>query len=125
VRDGLLDIMSALEAKDVKKAREVLGKLDALVGPHFRFEEEALYPALKVFLGEYIYILYLRESALTSVKKGDTFISWQQQKRWILPTVSSLFLCFRTFLENTMRIRPRSIEHSGKVSSIRRFEGLR
>ena len=54
VRDGLLDIIGALQAKDVSKAREVLGKLDTLVGPHFRFEEEALYPALKVFLGEYV-----------------------------------------------------------------------
>jgi len=54
VRDGLLDIISALETKDVLKAREVLGKLNTLVGPHFRFEEEALYPTLRVFLGEYV-----------------------------------------------------------------------
>jgi len=54
VRDGLLDIISALEAKDVPKARDVLGKLNTLVGPHFRFEEEALYPTLRVFLGEYV-----------------------------------------------------------------------
>jgi hypothetical protein len=54
VRDGLLDIISALEAKDVIKARKILGNLDTLVGPHFRFEEEALYPTLRVFLGEYV-----------------------------------------------------------------------
>jgi len=54
VRDNLLDIINALEAKDVTQAREILGKLDTAVGPHFRFEEEAFYPALRVFLGEYV-----------------------------------------------------------------------
>lgn len=54
VRDGLLDIIDALKAKNVPKAREVLGRLNTLVGPHFRYEEETLYPALKVFLGEYV-----------------------------------------------------------------------
>lgn len=54
VRDGLLDIIGALKAKDVPKARDILGRLNVLVGPHFRYEEEALYPTLKVFLGEYV-----------------------------------------------------------------------
>lgn len=54
VRDGLLNIINALKAKDVSKARDILGGLDTLLGPHFRFEEEALYPALRVFLGEYV-----------------------------------------------------------------------
>mgnify|MGYP005837012561 CR=1 FL=1 len=54
VRDGLLELIDALRAKDVGLARQVLGKLNELVGPHFRFEEEALYPALRKFLGEYV-----------------------------------------------------------------------
>jgi len=54
VRDGLLDIIQALGAKRVVKAREILGRLNDLIGPHFRYEEEALYPALRVFLGEYV-----------------------------------------------------------------------
>ena len=54
VRDGLLEIMDALQAKDVAKAREILGGLNTLVGPHFRYEEEDLYPTLRVFLGEYV-----------------------------------------------------------------------
>ena len=53
VRDGLLEIIDALHSKNVGKAREVLGRLNALVGPHFRFEEENLYPTLRTFLGEY------------------------------------------------------------------------
>ncbi len=54
VRDGILEITNALQEKDVKKAREVLGQLNALTGPHFRYEEEYLYPALRKFLGEYV-----------------------------------------------------------------------
>lgn len=54
VRDGLIELTNALQAKNVARAREILGQIDKLVGPHFRFEEEALYPALRVFLGEYV-----------------------------------------------------------------------
>ncbi len=54
VRDGLLDIIEALQSNDVVKARDILGNIDTLVGPHFRYEEETLYPTLKVFLGEYV-----------------------------------------------------------------------
>jgi hypothetical protein len=53
-RDGLLDIIEALKAKDVVWAREILGNLNILLGPHFKYEEETLYPTLKVFLGEYV-----------------------------------------------------------------------
>lgn len=54
VRDGLLEITAALRAKEVDRARAILGELDSMVGPHFRFEEEALYPALRELLGEYV-----------------------------------------------------------------------
>lgn len=53
VRDSLIDIGDALERRDVTKARQILDKLNILVGPHFRFEEETLYPTLRQFLGEY------------------------------------------------------------------------
>lgn len=54
IRDLILDLVSALRQRDVPRAREVLGSLDRLTGPHFRFEEEALYPTLRRFLGEYV-----------------------------------------------------------------------
>ncbi len=54
VRDGLLDLASAAETGDVTKARDILGQIDALTGPHFRYEEETLYPAMKEFLGDYV-----------------------------------------------------------------------
>ena len=54
VRDGLLEMIDALQLKNVSKSRQILGKLNILVGPHFRYEEETLYPTLRVFLGEYV-----------------------------------------------------------------------
>lgn len=54
VRDGLLELASAAQRGDLPGARNTLGAIDALVGPHFRYEEESLYPTLKEFLGEYV-----------------------------------------------------------------------
>lgn len=54
VRDLLLDIADAAEKGDVTKAKASLGTLDNLVGPHFRYEEEALYQKLRDFLGGYV-----------------------------------------------------------------------
>jgi hypothetical protein len=54
VRDYLLDLASAAEARDVAKAGGILGQIDTLIGPHFRYEEETLYPAMKEFLGDYV-----------------------------------------------------------------------
>ena len=54
VRDSLLDLASAAEAGDVAKARDILGQIDTMVGPHFRYEEETLYPAMREFLGDYV-----------------------------------------------------------------------
>lgn len=54
VRDGLLELMEVLQSKDIATARKILGKINVVVGPHFRYEEETLYPALRVLLGEYV-----------------------------------------------------------------------
>jgi hypothetical protein len=47
VRDFLLDFIDAVDRLDAQKALEIMISLDKLGGPHFRFEEETLYPALK------------------------------------------------------------------------------
>lgn len=52
VRDLLLDIADAVQENDNERAREALRELDALSGPHFRYEEEAMYPALVEYFGE-------------------------------------------------------------------------
>ncbi|MBI2862132.1 MAG: hemerythrin domain-containing protein [Chloroflexi bacterium] len=52
VRDSLLDLIDATGRADVAKSLEILIYLDKLTGPHFRFEEETLYPTLAKFFGE-------------------------------------------------------------------------
>ncbi len=55
VRDGLLALVRALEARDLRLARALLDQVAIDTGPHFRYEEEALYPALvEIFGPEYI-----------------------------------------------------------------------
>lgn len=69
VRDGILDIFDALKAKNVAKARKILGDINTLVGPHFRYEEEHLYPKLKFFLGEYVdQLLKEHDSAIETAR---------------------------------------------------------
>lgn len=54
VRDTLFALKAAFEARDPARAREALERLNQLAGPHFRYEEESLYPALKPILGRYV-----------------------------------------------------------------------
>lgn len=69
VRDGILEISKALRNKDVARAREILGELNVLTGPHFRYEEEHLYPALKSLLGEYVGTLYKEHDNVVETAK--------------------------------------------------------
>jgi len=52
IRDTLLDLGAAFAARDLPRARPLLEKTAALTGPHFRYEEEAMYPALVAIFGE-------------------------------------------------------------------------
>lgn len=55
VRDVLLGLVDALESCDRDGTASLLERLTTLTGPHFRYEEEALYPALvPVFGDEYV-----------------------------------------------------------------------
>lgn len=51
IRDALLALREAFEARDIEHAREHLCQTLALAGPHFRYEEEVLYPALTPIFG--------------------------------------------------------------------------
>ncbi len=52
VRDVLLDLIQALQERDRARIQSLLNQTAALAGPHFRYEEEALYPGLVEILGE-------------------------------------------------------------------------
>lgn len=59
VRDTLLSLMRAFQEQNLNRARFLLNQTATLTGPHFRYEEEALYPSLvEIFGEEYIEQLY-------------------------------------------------------------------
>ncbi len=52
VRDVLLDLIQAFQERDRARIQDLLTQTAALTGPHFRYEEESLYPGLVEILGE-------------------------------------------------------------------------
>ncbi|MFG2250137.1 hemerythrin domain-containing protein [Spirillospora sp. NPDC048823] len=55
VRDLLLNLVEAFQKRDPVRARELLAAVDSATGPHFRYEEEAMYPRLvDIFGDEYV-----------------------------------------------------------------------
>ena len=76
VRDDLLALASAAQRGDLDGARASLGRLDALVGPHFRYEEEALYPAMREFLGGYVdQLLAEHDTAISTARTAAEVLS--------------------------------------------------
>lgn len=101
VRDLLLELVDAFEASDPMRTRALLGELAAVAGPHFRYEEESLYPALvPIFGSEYIdKLLGDHDFAIASARRlaeltgretltGDETAEAVRLVRGILPHVS-------------------------------------
>jgi len=51
-RDNLLELSEAIEEGNLDRAEELAQEVNAAAGPHFQYEEDALYPALIPFFGE-------------------------------------------------------------------------
>jgi len=51
-RDKCLELSDAIEEEDLDRAEELVHEIDKAAGPHFQYEEDALYPALIEFFGE-------------------------------------------------------------------------
>lgn len=52
VRDTLFDLLDALGQRDRDRVRKFLKQLARFTGPHFRYDEEVLYPHLVEIFGE-------------------------------------------------------------------------
>ncbi len=52
VVNALIDLRQAITAREIPRVRSILAGAEDLVGPHFKFEELYLYPALEPFFGE-------------------------------------------------------------------------
>lgn len=70
VRDALLALASAFENRDNDRARELLTTIATLTGPHFRYEEESLYPALVELFGDSYVDKLLRDHDLAIGRAG-------------------------------------------------------
>lgn len=79
IRDMLFDLKGRIEQKDTVAAREILGRLDAFVGPHFRYEEEALYPALRPILEDYVdHLVEAHDGAIATARKLASVVQKEQ-----------------------------------------------
>ena len=80
IRDILFDMITSFVEKDFEKSGALLKRLDALTGPHFRYEEEALYPALiKVYGESYINkLLTDHDLAIARAKKLGAMINMEK-----------------------------------------------
>ncbi|MFB3923677.1 MAG: hemerythrin domain-containing protein [Terriglobia bacterium] len=59
VRDTLLDLIQAFVSRDKSRIQELIGQVAEHTGPHFRYEEESLYPELvPIFGAEYVERLF-------------------------------------------------------------------
>jgi hypothetical protein len=52
VRDLLLGLAEAFRDRDARRARALVTAVAELTGPHFRYEEEAMYPQLTSIFGD-------------------------------------------------------------------------
>ena len=52
IRDTLLDLVQAFQDRDRQHICALLSAIARLTGPHFRYEEESMYPALTGIFGE-------------------------------------------------------------------------
>lgn len=59
VRDALFELSDTLRRRKPVESRDILARIATLTGPHFRYEEEVMYPSLvQIFGQEYVSKLY-------------------------------------------------------------------
>lgn len=71
IRDTLLDLIEAFKERDRSRMQALLERTARLAGPHFRYEEEALYPALvEIFGQKYVEsLLGAHDGAISTAKQ--------------------------------------------------------
>jgi hypothetical protein len=71
VRDVLLDLLTAFPARDRAAITAGLVRCSELTGPHFRYEEERMYPALvQIFGPDYIEAQYRAHDGAIAAARG-------------------------------------------------------
>lgn len=78
VRDALLELIAAFEVRDRDRILSLLGRIATLTGPHFRYEEESLYPALTQIFGQR-YVDHLFEEHDGAIVRAGALVALAQQ----------------------------------------------
>ena len=60
-RDAYFDFIKAIDQHDSRQAKDIFNVLDAVMGPHWKWEEESLYEAVKAHLSEDLYTSLMKE----------------------------------------------------------------
>lgn len=81
VRDALLDLVTAFEQRRPGQAPELLQRIARLTGPHFRYEEEALYPALVQIFGR-AYVRRLFTDHDTAIHSAQRLMELAGRDSW-------------------------------------------
>jgi len=69
-RDGMFELLQALEEGDLGKAREIMTFVNLVAGPHWRWEEETLYPLLERFSEELVHNLLIEHDKVIEAVEG-------------------------------------------------------
>lgn len=79
VRDALLGLIDAFQARDRERIAQLLEQTATLTGPHFRYEEETLYPALTTIFGE-SYVEHLFAEHDGAIERARALVGLAQQE---------------------------------------------
>jgi len=71
IRGDLHGLCRAISDQEMSNARKILDHLGILTGPHFRYEEEHLYPALRTVMGDEVdHLLDEHDEAVEIVREA-------------------------------------------------------
>jgi hypothetical protein len=115
VRDLLLDLVRAFGARDVGEARSLLTEVAKATGPHFRYEEEAMYPQLTGVFGDaYVGKLYAdHDGAIRDARALRSLVDYDE----LTPELAALGI------ELTRRILPHVSDCDGLAIMVETLPG--
>ncbi|MFQ5874305.1 MAG: hemerythrin domain-containing protein [Dehalococcoidia bacterium] len=101
-RDGIFDLLQACQERNPRRAREIVDLIDMVAGPHWRWEEEALYPAVGQ-LSEELRLSLLKEhdEVIEAVQKVTDILKqknippqdWEEIRNKILAMLYHIATC--------------------------------
>lgn len=80
-RDAYFEFVKAIDERNKRQAKDIFNILDQVMGPHWKWEEESLYLAVKEHLSEELYNSLMKEhdECIDMMRKLDAIF-----KKWFL-----------------------------------------